>query len=730
MSGEKDMPFAKENHESKNRAGEFLTYCYDKLSRHKFLWAGAVLLLCAVFFLAGSWYGKARGAGNAGPGGRKILHYVDPMNPAHTSPEPGLAPCGMKLEPVYADDTGEGAAEAMPPGTVKISPQKQQLIGVRVAPVENGSYTHSLRALGKVAIDETLIYRLNAVLDGWIKETYNNSTGSVVKKDETLATFYSPEFLGAQQAYMYALSALDRFQATGKETPEQIQLTRRNIQQYADSLRNLGMGELQIKEMERTRQVAENIFISAPATSFILARNLSPGQRFNAGTEWYRLADLSRVWVLADLYENELQYIRPGEKVRVTYPYQKKTFQATVSRVLPIFDPATRTLKVRLELDNPDYLLRPDMFVDVEFPVKLPPTVNVPVDAVLDSGLKKTVFVARGQGFFEPRQVEAGWRLGDRVSILKGLSPGEQIVVSSNFLIDSESRMKLAASGMHGSVGQDPVCGINVDESKASVSGLTAEQGGKTYYFCSDRCKEKFVKEPAGFLGRETVIPEEPSLAAATEKTAAPGDMMAKDPICGMEVDGAKAGQAGRQSEYQGKTNYFCSDNCKQKFDQNPGAYLGKEAKSQTGGDPCCGQQPHPAVSPAPQEPVVHHDPPGLATSSLAAEPGPSVPAAPGGLPAGQPPAMGITGGQTPSAPALPGQDRDIRDRPIRVVPNQPIGIPPAPSQPIQAGTGVPEAGQAQASPMAGGKGAAPMPLVKAEEIPVGLIMPPRSAHG
>ena len=146
----------------------------------------------------------------------------------------------------------------------------------------------------------------------------------------------------------------------------------------------------------------------APATGFIIARNVSPGQRFDKGAEWYRIADLSRVWVLADLFRNEAEYVRPGMKVRVTIPETKKTLNAVVSKVLPQFDPNSRTLKVRLELDNPGYALRPDMFVDVEFPVTLPAALTVPADAVLDSGLKKTVFVDRGNGLFEPREVETG----------------------------------------------------------------------------------------------------------------------------------------------------------------------------------------------------------------------------------------------------------------------------------------------------------------------------------
>jgi Cu(I)/Ag(I) efflux system membrane fusion protein len=632
------MPFANENQRPKTRVGEFLAYLSDNLGKRKLLVAGAVLLLCALFFLAGAWYGNGRGAGAKGPGGRKILHYVDPMNPAHTSPEPGLAPCGMKMEPVYADAEGNAPDTTLPPGAVKLNAQRQQLLGVRVTPVEKAPYTFNLRALGKVAVDERLIYRLNAAVDGWILKTFNNSTGAVVKKDEVLATYYSPDFLASQQAYIYGLNQLERFKASGQETPAQIQVVRLNLQQYIDGLENLGMSQLQIQEIAHTRQYSENILMVAPATSFIIARNVSPGQRFDKGTEWYRLADLRRVWVLADLYENEGQYIRPGEKVQVTYPYQKKTFQATVSEVLPIFDPTTRTLKVRLELDNPDYLLRPDMFVDAEFPINLPPTISVPVDAVLDSGLKKTVFVDRGNGYFEPRKVETGWRLGDRVEITRGLQPGEKIVISGNFLIDSESRMKLAAAGMFGEVSQDPVCGMNVDESKSGAKGLKTEVRGHTYYFCSDQCKQQFDTDPARYIAKNKAEQGGKSIAAccavkteATPVKEPPGGVKAdesqvkvaghlrehgeqetalpvnaRDPVCGIEVDTAKSVAAGLKSQYQGKTYYFCREFCKEHFDRRPEYYIasaegGQAMKSSaaTGGpyvpeaaaDPVCGKK-------------------------------------------------------------------------------------------------------------------------------------------
>jgi membrane fusion protein, copper/silver efflux system len=478
----------------------------------RYVFAGVFLTVVICAFVAGSWFG-GRDSAKVGNPGRPILYYVDPMNPAHTSDKPGIAPCGMKMEPVYADEGAPGQApgsalSSMAPGTVRVSPEKQQLVGVKTATVEKTAAQHVIRTVGRVAADETRIFRLNAAVDGWIRETYDNATGTLVDKDARLAAFYSPEFLGAEQAYIFALSSLDRFQASGSETPAQIEQTRINVQQYVDSLRNLGMSELQISELARTRQYTDNISIIAPATSFIIARNVSLGQRFEKGTEWYRLADLSRVWVLADLFKNEAQYVKPGTQVTVRVPNQEKAFVATVSSVLPQFDATSRTLKIRLEANNPEYFLRPDMFVDVEFPITLPAAVTVPVDALIDSGLKKTVFVDRGSGFFEPRHVETGWRLGDQVEITKGLMQGERIVISGSFLIDSETRMKAAAAAMQGPSqaerqgqrAKDPVCGMYVDPSTARAAGRESEYRGKTYYFCMDECKQAFQNNPEQYV--------------------------------------------------------------------------------------------------------------------------------------------------------------------------------------------------------------------------------------
>ncbi len=492
------------------------------------------------------------------------------MHPQYTSDRPGAAPCcGMRLEPVYSDGSaasGQPAAQgsSLPAGAVHISPEHQQLIGVRTSEVEMRPAAHTIRSAGRIATDETRIFRVNATVDGWIREISPPTTGSLVAKDEQLAAFYSPEFLAAQQAYLYALGAMDRFQASGKETPQQIALTKANIQQAKDSLHTLGMGESQVAELAHTRQLTQSIRITAPAASFVLARNVTAGQRFQRGEELYRLADLSRIWVLADLFERDSQHVRPGQMVKVLY--QGRTFHAQVSEVPPQFDSDSRTLRARLEMDNPANVLRPGMFVDVEFPVSLPPAVNIPADALIDSGLRKTVFVDRGNGYFEPRLIETGWRFGDRVQVTRGLQPGERIVVAGNFLLDSESRMKTAAAGIQAPA-KDPVCGMDVDRVKAKAAGRTSQHQGATYYFCSDQCKRQFDQDPAQFTG-----------GAPGQSKEAQGPAI--DPVCGMEVDRAEAKAGGRTSRYRGTTYFFCADHCKKQFDKEPAKYLKKPAGS------------------------------------------------------------------------------------------------------------------------------------------------------
>jgi len=287
----------------------------------------------------------------------------------------------------------------------------------------------------------------------------------------------------------------------GSETPDQIKLTRASIQQAADTLRNLGMCEMQVQAIAKSREATQRVWIASPSDGIILERNVSLGQRFDKGTELFRVADLAHVWILADIYEHQADYVRHGASARVVAPQRQREYRATVSDVEPLFDEDTRTLKVRLELDNPGSALKPGMFVDVDFPVTLPAALTVPADSVLNTGLRSTVFVDRGSGYFEPRRVETGWRVGDRIQIRKGLMAGERIVISGNFLLDSESRMKAVSNGIR-EPEVDPVCGMDVDHDQTVAAGRTATYKGKTFYFCSEDCKKTFETDPAKHAAR------------------------------------------------------------------------------------------------------------------------------------------------------------------------------------------------------------------------------------
>jgi membrane fusion protein, copper/silver efflux system len=414
----------------------------------------------------------------------------------HTRPAaPGYSPALM----------GSGGDEGdRPPGTVKVTPEKQQKIGVRVGLVEKKGTTHTIRTSGKVAVDENRIYRLVAPAEGWVVDLDKGTTGSLVAKDQLLCKIsgrdiFNRDIVSGQQAFFLALNTLDR-KKSDHVPEEQLAAAAQQVLVAEKNLMAIGMGETQIKELERTRKPAREIEVRAPVAGLVLARNVSPDFRFDRNTELYRIADLRRVWILADVYENEADYFQPGIQARVTLPQQKKTYQARVSQVLPLFDAATRTLKIRMEADNPGYTLRPDMFVDVEFPIQVPPAITVPVDALLDSGRRKRVFVDQGNGSFEPREVETGRRLGERMEITKGLAPGERIVISGTFLIDSESRMELAASGITGTLAQDPVSGVPVSIRKAEKAGLNISHQGKTYYFASGENRVRFEQDPGRYL--------------------------------------------------------------------------------------------------------------------------------------------------------------------------------------------------------------------------------------
>jgi membrane fusion protein, copper/silver efflux system len=382
----------------------------------------------------------------AGCDGREPLYYVDPMHPAYRSDKPGTAPdCGMALVPVFeptpaAGHPGPGGG----PGesTVHVSADQQRLIGARVSEARKASGRQSLRLFAQVVPDENLVYKVNVGIDGFVRELSDVTTGSTVSRHQWLATFSAPEARPAIQAYLVAVDAAARGRTAGDDE-EQIVGASAGIQTAKDRLLNIGISPVQIESIGRTGIVPPTLQLAAPGPGIVLARNISAGERFERGAELYRIADLRRVWVIADLFGMGAEHVRPGIAADIFIAGRRTTLRALVSETtVPDFDPATQSLKVRLIAENPAFVLRPGMFVDVELPIELPDAITVPVDAVIDAGVQKRVFVELRPGVFEPREVETGWRSGENVEIVSGLVEGERVVVSSSFLFDSESRMR------------------------------------------------------------------------------------------------------------------------------------------------------------------------------------------------------------------------------------------------------------------------------------------------
>jgi len=405
----------------------------------------------AVSIAAGSFTCGASRANRIGAA-RVSVHaetvYTCPMHPDYHSDHPGECPiCGMHLEPKRGG--GDAAAHTLPQGAVQVSPERQQAIGIRLGFVGRLAGTRVLRTTGRVAPDENRTYPIMAAVSGWIRRVEGVTTGDAVKADQVLASFSAPqpEFDSAQQMYYNGLEMLYRASAQPQPRSQSHDPGRAGgeIERIADGLRNMGVSNSQLREMAKRRGLVQDIQVESPVDGVVMKRSVSPGLRFDRGFEFYQIADLKRVWILADVYRDQLPFIHRGASARITTAEASRALSATVSQSEPIFDEATLTMKVRLDAANPKLALKPGMFVDIEFPVKLPSTLVVPADAIVDTGLRKTVFVDRGNGYFEPRSVETGWRIGDDVEVRKGLVSGERIVISGTFLVDSESRMKAVA---------------------------------------------------------------------------------------------------------------------------------------------------------------------------------------------------------------------------------------------------------------------------------------------
>jgi Cu(I)/Ag(I) efflux system membrane fusion protein len=420
----------------------------------KFLYLVLLLVALGVGFAVG----HRRDAGHS-TSARQVLYYVDPMHPAYRSSKPGTAPdCGMDLVPVYAEDLARTVLPqtASKTGDIHIDSASQQLYGIRLSKVRNSTGADSIRVFGRVVADETRVFKVNVGTDGYVKETHDDAVGNQVKKDQHLAMIYSPEFLAVTGGF---LSANERTPtAPGKDTAGNMQ-NAASASARADRLRNLGMSDVQINEISTTRKLPEDIYVVSPTDGFILSRSISPGLRFERQSNFYTIGDLSHVWIIAEVFGADANAFHPGAPVRITLPETHEVFKAHVSTQLPEIDPASHTYKVRLDADNPGFKLRPDMFVDVELSRTLPPGLSVPLDAVIDTGASKHVFVQTSDGNFVTREVRTGWRTEDRIQIVQGLKEGDSVVSEGTFLVDSESRLQASNGNTPGisAAGQDEI---------------------------------------------------------------------------------------------------------------------------------------------------------------------------------------------------------------------------------------------------------------------------------
>jgi len=387
----------------------------------------------------------------AGGGERKILYYRNPMGLPDTSPVPKKDSMGMDYIPVYADE-GSGTV----PGTVAISPDRIQMLGVRTEAAALRSMARIVRAVGTVAADERSIGVVNPKFEGWIEELHVSTTGQAVRRGEPLLEVYSPDLVLAQREYLVARSA-------AAEMAQADPMARDDAKAIAvaalSRLKNWDISADQLARLQRTGTATRTLTLTAPISGIVMDKPALQGLHFGAGDMLYRIVDLSTVWLLADVFEQDLAQIRPGQRATImVQAYPGRLFEGRVAFVYPMVNAQTRTAKVRIEVPNPDLLLKTDMYATVEIaaPAESATVLAVPDSAVLHTGTRQTVLVDRGEGRFEPRAVKLGNRGGGYVAVLEGLRAGEKVVTGANFLIDAESNLRAALQAFAAPEGKSP----------------------------------------------------------------------------------------------------------------------------------------------------------------------------------------------------------------------------------------------------------------------------------
>jgi Cu(I)/Ag(I) efflux system membrane fusion protein/cobalt-zinc-cadmium efflux system membrane fusion protein len=375
------------------------------------------------------------------PGERKIKYWVAPMDPSYIRDQPGKSPMGMDLVPVYEDQAVIGQL-------IDIDPVTRQNMGVRSERVRSRDLHRTIRTVGVVGYEEPKQYSVNSKIDGWIEKLYVNETGGVVKTGQPLLEIYSPQLVAAQEEYLLALrnkASLANSTVSGIAAG-----AARLLDSSRKRLKYWDISDRQIAAIEQNDEASKTLILHAPYDGIVTLKNVSEGMFAKAGMELFKIADISKVWVYADIYEYELPWVKIGQEVRVQLPYQSEEIIGRISTIYPYVEQRTRTVKARIDLDNRDFELKPDMYVNVRIKSEAAKNVlSIPVEAVLNSGERQTVFVEREQGKFEPRLIKTG--LQDEngyLEIVQGLLADELVVTSAQFMLDSESTLREAIQKM------------------------------------------------------------------------------------------------------------------------------------------------------------------------------------------------------------------------------------------------------------------------------------------
>ena len=375
-------------------------------------------------------------------GERKIKYWVAPMDPTFIRDEPGKSPMGMDLVPVYEDQAATGSI-------ISVDPVTSQNMGVRMALVTRKDLSRTIRTVGLIGYEEPKQFSINSKIDGWVERLHVNETGQVVKKGAPLLEIYSPALVSAQEEFLLARNnnitlAESPFPAIADGAKRLQDASRRRLKLW-------DISDRQIARLEKTGEVMNSLTLYAPYDGIVTMKMVREGQFIKGGMELLTISDISKVWVYADIYEYEMPWVKVGQKARIILPYVgSEPIESTVSYIYPFVEPKTRTVKARFDIDNPDFVFKPDMYVNVRLESEpVADALTIPVEAVLHSGEKQTVFVALGDGKFEPRQVKTGMQNDDGdIEIVQGLLEGEHVVTSAQFMLDSESKLREAIQKM------------------------------------------------------------------------------------------------------------------------------------------------------------------------------------------------------------------------------------------------------------------------------------------